>query len=295
MIAEKDPLGAVTQYRYDEDGLLIAVIPPEEEATTYEHINGFVSDVHRGKASWKYRRNRQGDITRQIDPDGNITYYHYSDQGRLTRITHPDGSFHLLDWNRLGQLLEECLPDGSRLQYTYDVLGRQISRKDETGAITQYQWDAVGRLLQLTLPTGATRAWSYNAYGKVTAERDELGRITRYEYANGLHLVSRRLNPDGSQLRYRYDNSSLLLTQIENERGEHYHLDYYSNGLIREEVGFDGQRTGYAYDLNGHLLEKPNLATMAASGSPPTNATPPAVCYVKPCRTAKRLIIATTP
>ncbi|QGA47884.1 RHS repeat-associated core domain-containing protein [Pseudomonas brassicacearum] len=256
LIAEKDPLGAVTQYRYDEDGLLIAVIPPEEEATTYEHINGFVSDVHRGKASWKYRRNRQGDITRQIDPDGNITYYHYSDQGRLTRITHPDGSFHLLGWNRLGQLLEECLPDGSRLQYTYDVLGRQISRKDETGAITQYQWDAVGRLLQLTLPTGATRAWSYNAYGKVTAERDELGRITRYEYANGLHLVSRRLNPDGSQLRYRYDNSSLLLTQIENERGEHYHLDYYSNGLIREEVGFDGQRTGYAYDLNGHLLEK---------------------------------------
>ncbi|WP_164704176.1 RHS repeat domain-containing protein, partial [Pseudomonas viridiflava] len=107
-----------------------------------------------------------------------------------------------------------------------------ITRQEETGAITHYQWDAANRLAQITLPGGATRAFTYNAYGKVTAERDELGRITRYEYADNLHLVSRRINPDGSQLRYRYDNARLLLTEIENERGEHYHLDYYSNGLI---------------------------------------------------------------
>ncbi|WP_334598651.1 RHS repeat-associated core domain-containing protein [Pseudomonas alvandae] len=256
LIAEKDPLGAVTEYRYDEDGLLTAVIPTEDEAVVYEHINGFVSDVHRGKASWKYRRNRQGDITRQIDPDGNITYYHYSDQGRLRLISHPDGSAHSLAWNNLGQLVEEGLPDGSQLLYTYDTLGRQASRQDEHGAITHYQWDAVGRLVQTTLPGGATRTWRYNAYGKVIAERDELGRTTRYEYADDLHLISRRLNPDGSELKYRYDSARLLLTEIENESGEHYRLDYTPNGLIRQETGFDGQRTGYAYDLNGHLLEK---------------------------------------
>jgi RHS repeat-associated protein len=49
---------------------------------------------------------------------------------------------------------------------------------------------------------------------------------------------------------------TLLLTEIENESGEKYQLDYTPNGLIRQETGFDGQRTGYAYDLNGHLLEK---------------------------------------
>ncbi|MBV4488949.1 type IV secretion protein Rhs, partial [Pseudomonas sp. SWRI153] len=97
---------------------------------------------------------------------------------------------------------------------------------------------------------------TYNAYGRVTAERDELGRITHYEYADNLHLVSRRINPDGSQLRYRYDNSRLLLTEIENERGERYQLDYYPNGLIQQETGFDGRRTAYEYDLNGQLLKK---------------------------------------
>ncbi|EPM67617.1 Rhs family protein, partial [Pseudomonas syringae pv. actinidiae ICMP 18804] len=41
-----------------------------------------------------------------------------------------------------------------------------------------------------------------------------------------------------------------------NERGEHYHLDYYSNGLIQRETGFDGRSTAYEYDLNGQLLKK---------------------------------------
>ncbi|PMW93824.1 MULTISPECIES: RHS repeat domain-containing protein, partial [unclassified Pseudomonas] len=100
------------------------------------------------------------------------------------------------------------------------------------------------------------REYSYNPYGKITAERDELGRVTRYEYADGLHLISRRINADGTQVHYRYDNPRLLLTEIENEVGETYRLAYHPNGLIQQEVGFDGQRTAYAYDLNGNLQEK---------------------------------------
>ncbi|MCF4999000.1 hypothetical protein GIW69_25975, partial [Pseudomonas syringae] len=54
----------------------------------------------------------------------------------------------------------------------------------------------------------------------------------------------------------RYDHAQLLLTEIENESGEKYLLDYTARGLIRQETGFDGRRTAYAYDLGGHLLEK---------------------------------------
>lgn len=256
LTAEKDPLGAVTEYQYDEAGHLVAIIPPEDQPTTYQYHNGLIRVVRRGEATWKYQRNLQGDITQQTDPDGNETHYFYDRRGRLLEISHPDGSRHQLVWNRLGQLLEERLPDGGQRKYRYDAFGRQIIQQDESGAITQYQWDAADRLAQITLPGGATRAFSYNAYGKVTAERDEMGRITRYEYADNLHLVSRCINPDGSQLRYRYDNARLLLSDIENERGEHYQLDYYANGLIQQETGFDGRRTAYEYDLNGQLLKK---------------------------------------
>ncbi|QJI32719.1 type IV secretion protein Rhs [Pseudomonas sp. ADAK18] len=256
LTVEQDPLGAVTAYQYDEAGRLIALFPGDDEPTSYEHDNGFVRVVRRGEAVWKYQRNDQGDITRKTDPDGFVTDYRYNKRGQLTEVWYPDHSFQRLSWNDFGQLVEETLPNGSTRRYRYDDLGRQIAREDEHGALTQYQWDSVGRLTQVVLPGGATRAYSYNPYGKITAERDELGRVTHYEYADGLHLISRRINPDGTQLKYRYDNTRLLLTEIENEAGETYQLAYHANGLIQQETGFDGRRTAYAYDLNGHLLEK---------------------------------------
>ncbi len=256
LIAEQNALGAMTEYHYDEVGRLVALIPPQDEPTSYEYRNGFLHARCRGDAVWKYQRNAQGDVIEATDPDGQVTHYFYDAQGRVLSIRYPDTSRHVFVWNRLGQLVEETLPDGGKRQFSYDVLGRRTTRQDEHGAVTRYQWDAVGRLIHTTLPTGATRAFSYNAYGQITAEQDELGRVTRYEYADDLHLVSRRINPDGTQLKYRYDNAQLLLTEIENESGERYRLDYTSNGLIRQETGFDGQRTAYAYDLNGQLLEK---------------------------------------
>ncbi|AZE84350.1 Rhs-family protein [Pseudomonas orientalis] len=256
LTVEQDPLGAVTAYQYDDAGRLVALFPGDDEPTSYEHDNGFVRVVRRGEAVWKYERNEQGDVIRRIDPEGNATDYSYDKQGQLTGVWYPDNSCHRLVWNERGQLLEEQLPNGGIKRYRYDDLGRQVAREDEHGALTQYQWDAVGRLLKLTQFDGTYREFSYNPYGKIITERDELGHVTRYEYADGLHLISRRINADGTQVKYRYDNVRLLLTEIENEVGETYQLDYHPNGLIRQETGFDGQRTAYAYDLNGNLLEK---------------------------------------
>ncbi|MDY0898920.1 RHS repeat-associated core domain-containing protein, partial [Pseudomonas fluorescens] len=256
LTVEQDPLGAVTAYQYDEAGRLVALFPGDDEPTSYEHDNGFVRVVRRGSAVWKYERNDQGDVTRRTDPDGHITDYSYNKYGQLIGVWYPDHSCQRLVWNERGQLLEEQLPNGGIQRYRYDDLGRQIAREDEQGALTQYQWDAAGRLTRLVLPGGATREYSYNPYGKITAERDERGHVTRYEYADGLHLISRRINADGSQVKYRYDNVRLLLTEIENEVGETYRLAYHANGLIQQEIGFDGQRTAYAYDLNGNLQEK---------------------------------------
>ncbi|SDO24698.1 RHS repeat-associated core domain-containing protein [Pseudomonas extremorientalis] len=256
LTVEQDPLGAITAYQYDEAGRLVAVFPGDDEPTTYEHDNGFVRVVRRGQAVWKYERNDQGDVTRKTDPDGHVTDYTYNKYGQLIGVWYPDHSCQRLVWNERGQLLEEQLPNGGIKRYRYDDLGRQIAREDEHGALTQYQWNDVGRLVQVVLPSGDTRKYTYNAYGKITAERDEQGHVTRYEYADGLHLISRRINADGTQVKYRYDNARLLLTEIENEVGETYRLQYHNNGLIQQEIGFDGQRTAYVYDLNGNLQEK---------------------------------------
>ncbi|MEX5545363.1 RHS repeat-associated core domain-containing protein [Pseudomonas pergaminensis] len=256
LTVEQDPLGAITAYQYDEAGRLVALFPGDDEPTTYEHDNGFVRVVRRGEAVWKYERNDQGDVIRKVDPDGHVTDYSYNKYGQLVGAWYPDHSCQRLVWNERGQLLEEQLPNGGIKRYRYDDLGRKISQEDEHGALTQFEWNDVGRLVQIVLPSGDTRKYTYNAYGKITSERDELGHVTRYEYADGLHLISRRINADGSQVKYRYDNVRLLLTEIENEVGETYRLQYHSNGLIQQEIGFDGQRTTYVYDLKGSLQEK---------------------------------------
>ncbi|MFK9004415.1 RHS repeat-associated core domain-containing protein [Pseudomonas pergaminensis] len=256
LTVEQDPLGAITAYQYDEAGRLVALFPGDDEPTTYEHDNGFVRVVRRGQAVWKYERNDQGDVTRKTDPDGHVTDYSYNKYGQLVGVWYPDHSCQRLVWNERGQLLEEQLPNGGIKRYRYDDLGRQIAREDEHGAQTQYQWDSIGRLIRVVQPGGEFREYIYNPYGKITSERDELGHVTRYEYADGLHLISRRINADGSQVKYRYDNARLLLTEIKNEVGETYKLAYHPNGLIQQEIGFDGQRTAYVYDLNGNLQEK---------------------------------------
>lgn len=255
LIAERSPLGAETLYEYDGKRLT-SIIPAEGDAINYIYSNGQISHIIQGETEWRYQYNEQGDITQQIDPLGNTTQYEYTSTGKVKNIRYPDGSIHQLTWNKLGQLIEEILPQGGIRRYRYDSLGNQITRQDETGKITQLNYDSLGRLNQITNPDGTQRHYRYNAYHKVTQITDEQGNTTQYEYANHLHLISKKINPDGSVVQYQYNNPDLHLTDIINEQGEHYHLDYYSNGLISQEIGFDGRKISYQYDLASNLIAK---------------------------------------
>ncbi|MGY3925096.1 DUF6531 domain-containing protein [Aeromonas jandaei] len=255
-VLARDALGGETRYHYDEAGLLECEIAPDGSQTAYHYWDGRVRKVVQGDREWRFERNEQGDVIARRDPLGRETRYSYNAQGKLSTVVQPDGSRIELGWNRLGQLIEEKGANGGVTRWRYDERGRQIVRRDPRGAITRYEWNAADRLQAVHLPGGGIRRFEYNAYGKVTAEWDELGRETRYEYHPGLHLVSRRINPDGSELKYRYDNAKLFLSEIENEHGEQHRIHYFPNGLVARETGFDGRTTAYRYDLNGHLSEK---------------------------------------
>ncbi|MFQ2083797.1 RHS repeat-associated core domain-containing protein [Aeromonas veronii] len=255
-VLARDALGGETRYHYDEAGLLEREIAPDGSQTAYHYWDGRVRKVVQGDREWRFERNEQGDVIARRDPLGRETRYSYNAQGKISTVVQPDGSRIELGWNRLGQLIEEKGANGGVTRWRYDERGRQIVRRDPRGAITRYEWNAADRLQAVHLPGGGSRRFEYNAYGKVTAEWDELGRETRYEYHPSLHLVSRRINPDGSELKYRYDNAKLFLSEIENEHGEQHRIHYFPNGLVARETGFDGRTTAYRYDLNGHLSEK---------------------------------------
>lgn len=258
-VLARDALGGETHYHYNEQGLLAFEVAPDGSQTAYHYWDGRVRKVVQGDREWRFDRDEYGNVVTKRDPLGRETRYGYTAQGKLCSVVQPDGSRVELVWNRQGQLIEEKGADGALTRWRYDERGRQIVRRDPRGGITRYEWDAADRLQVVHLPGGGTCRFEYNAYGKVTAEWDELGRETRYEYHPGLHLISRRINPDGSELKYRYDNAKLFLSEVENEHGEQHRIHYYPNGLVARETGFDGRTIAYRYDLNGHLSEKMEL------------------------------------
>lgn len=261
IIAETNPLGAETRYQYDYQGNLRLIVSPRGELTQYGYDLGRVDSISKGDATWRCAYNEQGEIAWQAEPDGQITYYEYTTTGKIKQIKYPDGSIHQLTWNRLGQLIEEKLPEGGTLRYRYDSLGRQITRQDEFGKVTQMEYDAIDRLIKIIRADGSSNAFEYNGYNKVTKVTDEQGRVTRYEYLPNLHVISRKIHPDGSEVNYQYNNAQLNLTDIINETGQRYHIDYYPNGLVSQETSFEGLTTSYQYDLAGHLLSKTEYDT----------------------------------
>ncbi|WP_261845086.1 RHS repeat-associated core domain-containing protein [Aliamphritea ceti] len=257
LLEETDPLGHKTEYKYDSNQQLAAVMYPDGTSTGYEYTDSRLTAKHEGTKSWYYGHNEQGDLISETDPLGHTVKYSYNEHGLISSVHYPDGSVARYSWNRLGQLVDETAPDGGVTRYRYDCFGRRIWQQSSVGGVTEYGWDSANRLISVREPgTRQARIYSYNAYGKVTAVTDEQGQTTRYEYAQPLHLVTAKINPDGSRVEYKYDNAKLFLSEIRNERGERCLLDYHPNGLIAREQSFDGRVTHYGYDLNGHLTEK---------------------------------------
>lgn len=107
------------------------------------------------------------------------------------------------------------------------IFGRVVEEKSPTGATTRYVWDDADRLVEIVLPNGRRKRYSYNAYGKVTESIDETGAKTVYEYGLNSHLVSRVIQPDGSTLSYQYNNAKGFVSEITNENGDSYYIDYF--------------------------------------------------------------------
>ncbi|MDO6528204.1 DUF6531 domain-containing protein, partial [Motilimonas sp. 1_MG-2023] len=251
-----DALGNETQHQYDLNGKPAATFYPDGQIVQYQYFFSQLREIKQGKAKWQFDHNDLGDVIWQKDPLGHITRYHYNRFGQLDQVRYQDDTCVELGWNHFGQLIRETLPDGGQIQYRYDLLGRQILRQDANGAITHFEWDDADRLTKIILPNQASRSYQYNAHGKVTLEVDEQGNQTQYEYHPNLHLVSKRTNPDGSTLTYRYDNPKRFVSDIINEKGEQYQIQYFANGLVKQEIGFDGITTQYQYDLLGNLTFK---------------------------------------
>ncbi|MWP62379.1 RHS repeat-associated core domain-containing protein [Gilliamella sp. Pas-s25] len=261
LTAEIDGEGHITYYDYSPiTGALDTITYPDGHCVNYDYLHGEIYTITHGDKEtyqqWRFRRDSQGNLLELIDPQERSTVYQYNAQGKPIFIQYPDHSHQRLVWSEQGELLEDNSSIQGLRQFGYDAIGRLVWEKQQDGSTTHYRYDALNRITKIILPDNTTREYRYNAYGKVIWFKDEMGKITQYDYAAPLHLLTQLHQPNGEKLTYQYDNGHLQISQITNQKGEHYQFRYTADGLLSEEIGFDNIKTTYHYNKNNQLIAR---------------------------------------
>ncbi|MBI1923283.1 RHS repeat protein [Candidatus Poribacteria bacterium] len=183
LISSQDAGGNVITYEYDANNRLIRRTTPDEGAQTFSYLPGG-------------RRTLAGGVTTQ-----------YDERGRLTRVTHVDGSTLEYTYDAVGNRLTTTVTTTASQwtkQYTYDPLNRlsSVVAPDDGGGFS-YAYDNVGNLTSLNYPNGVTTTYQYDTLNRLTQQinSDSTGGvITSYAYTllpGGQRSGVAQVQPDG--------------------------------------------------------------------------------------------------
>ncbi|MDQ0072466.1 RHS repeat-associated protein [Variovorax boronicumulans] len=249
------PNGGVEHFGYDAEGQLVSQTRPDgsEIHLDWDDSGNLVKILDPEGQVWLRAYDAQGNLVEETDPLGHKTKYEYDKAGLPVRVTDAKGGITRMAYNTVGQLLSRTDCSGKTTTWAYDPRGRLIQSTDAAGQSTHYRY-ARGQLEAIVNPDQSTERFAHDAEGRLIAHTDVLGRTTRYGYSEA-GLIARRTDAAGRQLTYRWDKLGRLV-QLDNENRSSYTFAYDPVGRLLAEVGFDGQKTGYAYaEFNG-VLEK---------------------------------------
>ncbi|MET9350449.1 putative T7SS-secreted protein [Streptomyces termitum] len=279
VVAEIDPLGAVTRFTYDRRHHVLSRTDPlgRTSLTTYdaegrpmlaERPDGRRIQVEYDAAGMPVRvTGTDGTVTRQTfdehgnrtsvtSPSGARTEFTYDGSGRLTSVTDPLGATTRVALDARGLPVEVTDPLGATTRYTYDAFGRTVRITDPLGAVTRLEWTVEGLPSRRVAPDGTVESWTYDGEGNCLSHTDAMGGTTRFTYTD-FDLLASRTDPDGVRYAFTHD-TDLRLTRVTNPQGLTWDYAYDPAGRTRSETDFDGRTLEYAYDAAGRLAARTN-------------------------------------
>ncbi|MFK0044978.1 putative T7SS-secreted protein [Streptomyces sp. NPDC090741] len=275
VLAETDPLGAVTRYTYDSRGRQTSSTDPLGLTThsTYDDRGLLVSVVRPDGREARAQYNALGRPVKVIAPDGTVTRQTFDERGNRTSVTRADGSVTRIAYDERGHVsavtdalgavtrvrtdragLPVAVTDrqGGTTAYERDAFGRTTAVTDPLGAVTRMRWSVEGKPLHRSTPDGGHRSWTYDGEGNCLTRTDgQGGGPVRFEYSH-FDVLTARTDADGTRHEYTYD-AGLRLTGVRNPQGLTWEYAYDAAGRLVAETDFDGRALGYAYDAAGRL------------------------------------------
>jgi RHS repeat-associated protein len=264
VITEKSPGNVITEYTYDDFGILTG------KSTS---ALGQSQSVTIG---WTTGTRPLGSVYyTQITTSGAPTTKAYYDAfGRVlkTETTGFDGNLVYAGnvYNNKGQLSESSLPyklsdTPLKKVYIYDKYGRKTGEESTAGIVT---FNYTGKTVQVTNSAGQTSSRTSDSQGNILSASDDAGSISYSYKSNGkpgtitsvgssssmfydnLGRQTSLTDPNAGTITYRYNNYNELTKQID-AQGKIDSLTYDILGRVATEVRTEGIKV-YTYDPSGN-------------------------------------------
>ncbi|WP_426336949.1 RHS repeat-associated core domain-containing protein [Pseudoduganella sp. R-31] len=254
LLAEIDAEHNATRYEYDLAGNLTSITDAQGNTThiEYDGHNQPIAVTDALGHTTRSRYDEAGRIVERIDALGHSTGYAYDAHGRMSLLTDARGGTKRLVYDQGGRLAAYTDCSGFTTRYNYDRNSRLAEHIDAAGNTSHYAYNAHGQLAAVTRPDQTTEQFEYDAEGQLLAYTDGKGQVTRYRY-NGHGQPIERIDAKGQTLSYVYDKA-LRLIELINGNGESYRFAYDAESRLVGETGFDGKTTSYTYNQAGQLI-----------------------------------------
>jgi RHS repeat-associated protein len=269
-IETSDPLGGRTHWTYDPQGNYLSSTDQDGNVTrwTYDPLNrvigmtnalgGVTLDYYSMVGSPACCSATPGSslLTEQVDPDGNITYYHYDELNRRVQVVrknsdtanvvNPTDAATTTAYDPNNNVIAVTDPNTNTITAAYDADNRRISVVDADGNTTLTSYDKDGNVLVVTSPDLNQATYAYDPLNRILTVSDEIGLVDSYTYdPNGNVLnVTDGL---GHTTIYTYDQLDRQTTRTD-PLGHTTTTAYDADGNTISTTDRNGNTTTYHYD-----------------------------------------------
>lgn len=224
-----------------------------------------------------------GKLMSFTDGNTNVTSYQYDALGRVTKATHPDSSFIMLNyldytnqiqqtdesgvqtqttWNALGWKINAGILDGgiykNKATYEYDQYGRMLNSYDALGNKTNFGYDQWSRQNSITYPDLKVATVTFDDIANTKTSTDAEGYASRESYDK----LGRSVKKEEKK------NASATWTTLAT-----YTFDNAGNVLTANDALSPANVTTYGYDVLGQLSSVSNQANVTSTAGVATLST----------------------
>jgi len=151
----------------------------------------------------------------------------YDSYDQVKAVTNADGYWVTITHDAFDRPTTNTFPDGTSESIAYQYLDPQTF-KDRAGNTTQFAYDSLRHLTQITEATNWVTFFGWCDCGGLSSITDPLGRITQWFYDLQGRVTSKQY-PDGSTVKYAYEQTTSRVHSFTNERGQTRQFFYYQD------------------------------------------------------------------